>query len=149
MNSAFVTPTASLDDPLYYLTNFRFVLAWVGERHADLLAADELAFVEQFESLPKASQALLVRMVMRKGELFRLSKLSYAEVGDSAAAMAPLIALGWVDSDEDADQLTPLMLITEYPDETLMGEPFVQAHTAQMATVVAAYNAFQTLSLKR
>lgn len=50
---------------------------------------------------------------------------------------------------EDADQLTPLMLITEYPDETLMGEPFVQAHTAQMATVVAAYNAFQTLSLKR
>lgn len=98
MNSAFATPTASLDDPFYYLTNFRFVLAWVGERHADLLAADELAFVEQFESLPQSSQALLVRMVMRKGELFRLSKLSYAEVGDSAAAMAPLIALGWVDS---------------------------------------------------
>ncbi|HSP31964.1 MAG TPA: peptidase M14 [Halomonas sp.] len=47
----------------------------------------------------------------------------------------------------DADQLTPLMLITEYPDETLTGEPFVQAHTAQMATVVAAYNAFQMLSL--
>lgn len=52
-------------------------------------------------------------------------------------------------SSEDADQLTPLMLITEYPDETLIGEPFVQAHTAQMATVVAAYNAFQTLSLNR
>lgn len=48
---------------------------------------------------------------------------------------------------EDGDQLTPLMLITEYPDETLTGEPFVQAHTAQRATVVAAYNAFQTLSL--
>ena len=48
---------------------------------------------------------------------------------------------------EDADQLTPLMLITEYPDETLTGEPFVQAHTAQMTTVIAAYNAFQTLSL--
>lgn len=39
------------------------------------------------------------------------------------------------------------MLITEYPDETLTGEPFVQAHTAQMATVVAAYKAFQTLLL--
>tara|TARA_R110002049_G_scaffold5119_13_gene35409 strand:- start:675 stop:2447 length:1773 start_codon:yes stop_codon:yes gene_type:complete len=48
---------------------------------------------------------------------------------------------------EDADQLTSLMLITEYPDETLTGEAFVQAHAAQMATVVAAYNAFQTLSL--
>ncbi|MBT2774146.1 peptidase M14 [Halomonas sp. ISL-60] len=50
---------------------------------------------------------------------------------------------------EDTDQLTPLMLITEYPDETLTGEPFVKAHSAQMATVVAAYNAFQTLTLNR
>lgn len=48
---------------------------------------------------------------------------------------------------EDAEQLTPLMLITEYPDETLTGAPFVQAHTAQAATVVAAYHAFQRLSL--
>ncbi|MGO2581449.1 MAG: peptidase M14, partial [Halomonas sp.] len=48
---------------------------------------------------------------------------------------------------EDADQLTPLMLITEYPDETVTGDAFVQAHTAQMATVVAAYKAFQTLIL--
>lgn len=99
MNSAFVTPTASLDDPFYYLTNFRFVLAWVGERHADLLSVDERDFIDQFERLPRESQALLVRMVMRKGELFRLSKLRYAEIGDSAESMAPLIALGWVDSD--------------------------------------------------
>ena len=99
MNSAFVTPTASLDDPFYYLTNFRFVLTWVGERHADLLSVDERDFIDQFERLPRESQALLVRMVMRKGELFRLSKLRYAEIGDSAEAMAPLIALGWVDCD--------------------------------------------------
>ncbi|WP_447045302.1 VRR-NUC domain-containing protein [Vreelandella sp. H-I2] len=99
MNSAFVTPTASLNEPFYYLTNFRFVLTWVGERHADLLSVDERDFIDQFDSLPRESQALLVRMVMRKGELFRLSKLRYAEIGDSAHAMAPLIALGWVDSD--------------------------------------------------
>ncbi|MBT2800221.1 VRR-NUC domain-containing protein [Halomonas sp. ISL-56] len=97
MNSAFATPTASLDDPFYYLTNFRFVVDWVGERHADLLSAGERDFLNQFDNLPRASQALLVRMVMRKGELFRLSKLSYAEIGDSATAMAPLIALEWVD----------------------------------------------------
>lgn len=97
MNSAFATPTASLDDPFYYLTNFRFVLEWVGERHPDLLSADERDFLGQFENLPRSSQALLVRMVMRKGELFRVSKLRYAEIGDSATAMAPLIALGWVD----------------------------------------------------
>lgn len=115
MNSAFDTPTASLDDPFYYLTNFRFVLAWVGERHADLLANDELAFLEQFESLPQASQALLVRMVMRKGELFRLSKLSYAEIGNSGEAMAPLISLGWVDNDPELsiDQLFNQLRLAE------------------------------------
>ncbi|SDJ99777.1 peptidase M14 [Billgrantia gudaonensis] len=48
---------------------------------------------------------------------------------------------------EVTEQMTPLMLITEYPDETLSGDPFVQAHTAQMETVVGAYGAFQTLSL--
>ncbi|WP_249975303.1 peptidase M14 [Vreelandella olivaria] len=48
---------------------------------------------------------------------------------------------------EDASQLTPLMLITEYPDETVTGDAFLQAHTAQRATVIAAYNAFQTLTL--
>lgn len=115
MNSAFDTPTASLDDPFYYLTNFRFVLAWVRERHTDLLATDELAFLEQFESLPQASQALLVRMVMRKGELFRLSKLSYTEVGDSSAAMAPLIALGWVDDE-------PILTIDELFQQLRLAE---------------------------
>lgn len=99
MNSAFDTPTASLDDPFYYLTNFRFVLAWVRERHADLLSVGERDFLDQFDNLPRDSQALLVRMVMRKGELFRLSKLRYAEIGDHAAAVMPLITLGWVDSD--------------------------------------------------
>ncbi|MFB9869299.1 VRR-NUC domain-containing protein [Vreelandella sulfidaeris] len=96
MNSAFATPTASLDDPFYYLTNFRFVLEWVGQRHADLLAQDELTFLDRFATLPRASQALLARMVMRKGELFRVSKLNYVEIGDTAAALAPLLALGWV-----------------------------------------------------
>lgn len=48
---------------------------------------------------------------------------------------------------EDAQQLTPLMLITEYPDETLSGSAFVHAHNAQKATVISAYNAFQALSL--
>lgn len=97
MNSAPAPVTASLDDPFYYLTNFRFVLAWVGERHADLLDHDELAFLSRFDRLPRASQALLTRMVMRKGELFRLGKLRYDEIGDTAAALAPLMAIGWVD----------------------------------------------------
>ncbi|WP_404421351.1 M14 family metallopeptidase [Thalassospira australica] len=43
----------------------------------------------------------------------------------------------------------PLTLITEYPDETVYGDAFIAAHTAQMATVVAAYDAWQILDLNK
>ena len=82
----------ALPEPFYYLHNFRAVLAWIGERYADLLDDQERAFIAAFAELPEASQALLVRMVMRKGTL------AYAEIGDTRAAVQPLLALGWVDA---------------------------------------------------
>ncbi|MDI5983717.1 VRR-NUC domain-containing protein [Halomonas sp. M4R5S39] len=94
-----ISPAASLEDPFYYLANFRFVLGWVSERHADLLGEAERDFLATFEDLPRAAQALLVRMVMRKGEHFRLARLVYAEIGDTAAALSPLIDAGWVEPD--------------------------------------------------
>ncbi|MFJ4388724.1 VRR-NUC domain-containing protein [Pseudomonas soli] len=89
----------SVDDPLYYLYNFRQVLSWVGQRYADLLDHDEHSFIQVFGELPVSAQALLVRMVMRKGEWFRSDKLDYAEIGDTDAALVPLLALGWVATD--------------------------------------------------
>ena len=86
----------SVDDPLYYLHNFRQVLAWVEQRYVDLLDAPSLAFIQAFGELPQPSQALLVRMVMRKGELFRSDRLTYAEIGDLDTALGPLLVLGWV-----------------------------------------------------
>ncbi|MCK1786839.1 VRR-NUC domain-containing protein [Pseudomonas sp. TNT11] len=86
-----------LEDPLYYLHNFRQVLDWLGQRYADLLDADEAHFIQQFDRLPQASQALLVRMVMRKGVHFRAGKLNYLEIGCPHAAARPLKALGWID----------------------------------------------------
>ncbi|MBN2993583.1 VRR-NUC domain-containing protein [Pseudomonas cedrina subsp. fulgida] len=88
----------SLEDPLYYLHNFRQVLHWLGQRYADLLDPQEAHFIQQFDRLPQASQALLVRMVMRKGVHFRGGKLNYQEIGCPHAAAAPLLALGWVDA---------------------------------------------------
>ena len=86
-----------LEDPFYYLTNFQQVLAWLQQRYADVLSPQEQAFIERFGQLPRASQALLVRMVMRKGEHFRLGKLQYPEIGATALAVQPLLELGWVD----------------------------------------------------
>jgi hypothetical protein len=40
----------------------------------------------------------------------------------------------------------PLTLITEYPDETIYGQGFVDGHTAQMETVLSAYEAMQSIA---
>lgn len=86
-----------LDNPFYYLENFRQVLSWITQRYDDLLDESERRFIETFTQLPTTAQGLLVRMVMRKGTLFRASKLSYEEIGDPIQAVGPLLELGWVD----------------------------------------------------
>ncbi len=91
--------TAALDDPFYYLVNFRFVLRWVEARHGALLDDAEHDFLATFVRLPQPSQALLVRMVMRKGELFRTARLDYGEIGETTAALAPLVEAGLVEDD--------------------------------------------------
>lgn len=88
---------ASLDDPLYYQRNFEWVLRWVSDRYGDLLPEAERSFIESVMALPEASRGLLVRMVMRKGDLFRPEALDYPELGDTAMAAKPLLLLGWLD----------------------------------------------------
>ncbi|SHM15134.1 VRR-NUC domain-containing protein [Phytopseudomonas punonensis] len=87
------------DPRFYYLHNFRKALAWIGERHADLLDAREQAFLHAFDALEWSAQALLVRIIMRKGVHFRASKLNYQEIGCCRQAAAPLLANGWVVDD--------------------------------------------------
>ena len=100
MNPKSPTLPADLrDDPLYYLRHFQFVLDWVMARHADLLAEPEQRFIMAFGELPEAAQALLVRMVSRKGELFRTSRLVYTEVDDLEQALSRLAAAQLVELD--------------------------------------------------
>ena len=88
----------TLENRFYYLDNFRTVVESVRARYRHLLSEDEQRFVDGFGALPQASQALLVRMVMRKGELFRLSKLKYDEIGCARGAATVLCDAGWLDA---------------------------------------------------
>jgi hypothetical protein len=114
-------PRVVFPDPFYYLNNFETVLDSLKRRYADLWSAEEREFLATFDGCPKASRALLVRMVMREGVLFRASRLHYPEIGETAAAIAPLIAAGWVDSDPqlvvgDLDRLiTKEELLQHFP----------------------------------
>lgn len=87
-----------LDDPFYYLNNFRQVLDWLELRYADVLSETEHGFIRDFNALPQAAQGLLVRLVMRKGVHFRASKLNYDEIGDIEQAAQPLLDHGWLDA---------------------------------------------------
>ncbi|MFM0054385.1 VRR-NUC domain-containing protein [Paraburkholderia phytofirmans] len=91
--------TAASPYALYYLLNFERALAWLAQRYDDLFDAHEQAFLREFAALPQSSRALLVRMLMRKGTLFRASRLSYDEIGCPLQAAAPIAALGWVDTE--------------------------------------------------
>jgi hypothetical protein len=84
-------------DQFYYLDNFQAMLDTLLARDGDLLEVDELAFIRIFSSLPQQARAIWVRMVMRKGPMFRASRLSYDEIGDVIEATRPLVGLGWLD----------------------------------------------------
>lgn len=116
-----------LDNPFYYLENFQRVLDWIGTHHADLLTPAERGFLDRFAQSPEPSRALLVRMVMRKGDLFRTGKLNYAEIGCARSAAVALVAEGWVDAapplslDELFGLLTRQELNALFADPALRG----------------------------
>src|ERR1019366_4880605 len=88
-------------DAFYYLANFQAMIETLQRRDGDLLAPEERRFIVDFYDLPREARALLVRMVMRKGPLFRASRLAYAEIPDVGAAALPLLGLRWIDDRPD------------------------------------------------
>jgi hypothetical protein len=116
-----------LDPSLYYLSNFHKALAWLQERHHDLLLAEEQAFLRRFGELALPSQALLVRMIMRKGPHFRASKLVYAEIGCPRHAAQALLNAGWIRNDAE---LTLTELFDLLRKEELLETFAARAHRA-------------------
>jgi hypothetical protein len=107
-----------LENEFYYLDNFQGVLDWIAARYDDLLTDAERAFIATFATLPRPARALFVRMVMRKGELFRASKLNYAEIGCPVEAARHLLPTGWVEANPvlSLDELFELLSKPEIAD---------------------------------
>src|SRR5690554_692455 len=91
--------TANLEDPLYYLSNMDTIVSWVADHHSDLLTDRERNRLAAYKGLATGSRALLTRMVMRTGELFRADKLLYPELPvPEAEALKLLVQEGWLNS---------------------------------------------------
>ncbi|MCD8476472.1 MAG: hypothetical protein LRY40_09575 [Shewanella fodinae] len=73
----------------YYWQNFELMLTSVAERYLDIFPAEQQGALQCYRSLPDKSKMLLVRLLSRKGEWFRLDKLHYHEIGDIAMALRP------------------------------------------------------------
>lgn len=80
--------------PDYYLQHFQGLIEHVQQLYADILSADELGFIKDFGQLSHGAACLLVRLLCRNGDWFRLDKLSYAEIPDIQVAANELITCG-------------------------------------------------------
>lgn len=74
MNNTPVLPT------FYYQHNFLHLLQRVNNLYRDLLNDAEIQFVDDFLALSQDAQCLYIRLLCRKGDVFRLDKLNYPEI---------------------------------------------------------------------
>lgn len=128
---------------LYYLHNFVRALDWLRTRYADVLDAPEQDFIARFAQLPEPAQALLVRLVMRRGPWFRAGKLAYEEIGDIHAAAAPLLALGWLDATAPMTLAELFAVHTHREVATLFAATCTHQATAKSQTKAALLQALQ------
>ncbi|PCJ58434.1 MAG: hypothetical protein COA79_13005 [Planctomycetota bacterium] len=65
---------------LYYLENFNILIDFIEQHYKQILNKDVLAFIKSFQKMPENAQQLFVRILSRKKEGVRRSKLNYQEI---------------------------------------------------------------------
>ena len=94
---------ADANDPFYYWHNFDVVRRWVLTYHDKLLSVRQRTILAEYLALPKDAQCLWLRLFMRKGELFRVDRLSYGEI-NIPSALKTLNKRGWIESVKEPDK---------------------------------------------
>lgn len=74
----------------YYHDNFLHLLEHVYPVFQDLLTEEEQDFYHDFLALSDSAQQLYIRLICRRGDLFRVDKLSYTEIQDITSAISEL-----------------------------------------------------------
>ena len=75
----------------YYVDNFLAILDFVDDHYDDVLTVDEKTFSRTFRSLSLDARRLYVRLMSRKGPLFRSDTLVYNEIDDIEGAAEELV----------------------------------------------------------
>jgi len=75
----------------YYLTNFHTLVKFVADTYNELLSDDEKLWYQSINQVSEPAQRLYVRLLGRRGYVFRQSKLKYDEIAsipDAASELA-------------------------------------------------------------
>ncbi|WP_157976682.1 VRR-NUC domain-containing protein [Parahaliea mediterranea] len=114
--------TAVALPPRYYLDNFRRLCHTVEAQYGDLLQPGEMQLLQAFYRLEPGAQCLYLRLASRVGPWFRLSRLSYPEIGHLEGPLAALLDAGFVQraqalgADEAGSLYTRAELRQRFPD---------------------------------
>ncbi len=82
----------------YYLENFQVLSDFVFQHYEGLLSPQETHFYHTLAALPEPAKLLCIRLLMRRGEYLRESRISYPEIGSLADALAHLTNTGLIET---------------------------------------------------
>jgi len=97
----------------YHLAHFREMLGFVDRLYGDILSDAERAWIDGFGALDPNAQSLFVRMGNRKGSVFRIGQVEYADVDDVPLRIDDLTAAGFVSPVRDEDFGTALAVLSK------------------------------------
>lgn len=140
--------------PKYYLDYFRYLMNFVSEKSHKLLGRVGKDFISNFNKLDEDAQCLTIRMANRKGEYFRMSKITYEEISSVGSAVDLLIVSDFASLEPPNDPLlfklfTKSELIKIFPEKGFekkrKEEILTQLFEESVLTDYQKINSFDTL----
>jgi hypothetical protein len=87
----------------YYLDYFNYVLEFVERQYDHVLDQPEYLFYQTFRNLSEDAKCLYLRFSNRRGDFFRINKISYAEITDLHSAKEELMHADFIRINENVD----------------------------------------------
>ncbi|ASJ75436.1 VRR-NUC domain-containing protein [Granulosicoccus antarcticus] len=78
----------------YYLANFHRLADFVVDTYRDILTPAERQWYDSLQASTESAQQLYIRLLSRKGSVFRLSRISYPEIESLDSAASELATRG-------------------------------------------------------
>ncbi|MEP1093643.1 MAG: VRR-NUC domain-containing protein [Cyclobacteriaceae bacterium] len=87
----------------YYLDYFTYLLDFVEKQYEHVLDEPEYLFYQSFRDLSEDAKCLYLRFSNRRGDFFRINKISYSEITDLHGAKEELVHHSFVRINENDD----------------------------------------------